>query len=239
MMSRFSSGSMVASLKTGIDCGPVSMASYMWVGSTPAQVGRELAVGERAARADGVVAQAQLVRNSSHAVRRRRRRGRSGSTCSAVGIAGPGAERRDVRGELVDLLRGVRDRLAGACGSGCISGHPAGADLEVDGGGAHADQGRAGTCRARTALAAVRGSWRSRLRTASRPPRRRGLGRGGLRVGAAVGGEHRVQAPPKSSSASEAGRRAPRRGAAAGRRLHGRSRLSTWRSGCVISGPAT
>ena len=101
MMSRFSSGVMFASLNTGIDCGPVSIASYMCVGVVSHSVGRELALRERTARADGVVAHRAVGAEDRHAVGDVAERGvdllrgRDG---------GAGTERGDVRGELVDLL---------------------------------------------------------------------------------------------------------------------------------------
>ena len=84
-----------------------------------------------------------------------------------------GAERGDVRRELVDLRLRVRRRLLRDLGARLLGRHPAGADLEVDRGGADADQRRAGhvAVAVAAALAFSRGSWRSRRRRASCPPR--------------------------------------------------------------------
>ena len=54
----------------------------------------------------------------------------------------PAAEGLNVGGDRVDLLRGEGHRPARHLGRGLLARHPARADLEVDGGGAHADQAR-------------------------------------------------------------------------------------------------
>ena len=58
------------------------------------------------------------------------------------GSAGPGAERGDVGGDLPRSASSLNMApcLRGACAPGAGQRHPAGADLEVDGGGADADQ---------------------------------------------------------------------------------------------------
>ena len=61
--------------------------------------------------------------------------------CSA-GDGRAGGQRRDVGGELGDLLLAELDRLLLSLRAGVGERHPAGADLEVDRGGADADQRR-------------------------------------------------------------------------------------------------
>ena len=87
MMSRFCCGVIVVSLKTGIASGPVSMASKIWVGVDLVSGGRVLAVGQRAAGADEVVA---LRRSSAtNSCWPSPAFAPSGLTSAAVGIAGP------------------------------------------------------------------------------------------------------------------------------------------------------
>ena len=97
MMSRFSSGVMFASLNTGIDCGPVSMASYRCVGVVSSAAGANLPWDRAPPAPTALWHIAQLVRKIAHAVGDVAERGvdllrrRDG---------GAGAERGDERREL-------------------------------------------------------------------------------------------------------------------------------------------
>src|SRR5699024_1370310 len=86
MMSRFSSGVSVASLNTGIDCGPVSIASYSSVGVAPYSGGACLPLVSAPPAPTALWHMAQLVRKMSPPLAASPR---AGSTCSSLGMLGP------------------------------------------------------------------------------------------------------------------------------------------------------
>ena len=148
MMSRFSSTDRLPLEKLSMACGPVSIASKMYFGLDAADLRRVAALRHRAARALEVVAGgavgqedlaapgdrllALLVGEAGEAVVARR----SGSPGPGPSVATYAASSAISVGRVDDfLLRDLRP--------GLDRGHPAGADLEVDGGGADAGQRRA------------------------------------------------------------------------------------------------
>ena len=136
----------------------VPAARQRAAGAGEVVAGRAVGAEELAAADDGLVAL------------------RVGSRCCTrlVGDRRAGAERGDVRRQRGDLLLGVDGLLARGLGAGLGQRHPAGADLEVDGGGTDADQRRAvAGCRrrCRRPRRSGRGRTRSRRGTARGPAR--------------------------------------------------------------------
>src|SRR5919106_677207 len=104
------------------------------------EVGRALAVCQCTALAGGVVAGGAVRAEQLTAARDVARGQVPGGGRVVVRGLGPGREGGDERGELLDLLVRVRDLLLLCLSARRRHGHSPGADLEVDGGGAHADQ---------------------------------------------------------------------------------------------------
>ena len=136
-----------------------------------AEGGGVLALGERAAGAGDVVAHRAVDAEELGAAAT----SPSPSRYSSSGMAGPGAERLHVGGERRDLLVGELHGLLLGLRPGARQRHAAGADLEVDGSRADADEARR---RASCPAGRGRGRWRSWPGRASRLLRRQLVGGG-------------------------------------------------------------
>ncbi len=120
----------------------------MYFGSTPRSVGCVATSRHRAALAvevvaGGAVGQEDLATAADRGLLLVRARALGQVVLRGVRDGGAGAEGGDEGGHRVDLVLGVRRRLAGGLLAGLGQRHPSGADLEVDRGGA--DTGQRGT----------------------------------------------------------------------------------------------